>query len=54
MPFPLFLAFRYLKPEKSLYSIIRLLSLLGITLGVMILIVTMAIMTGFGRCRPIS
>jgi len=49
MPFPLFLAFRYLKPEKSLYSIIRLLSLLGIALGVMILIVTMAIMAGFGE-----
>lgn len=49
MPFPLFLAFRYLKPDRSLYAIIRMLSLLGIALGVMILIVTMAIMTGFGE-----
>lgn len=49
MPVSFFLAFRYLKPKWSLFSIITLLSLLGVALGVMVLIVTMAIMTGFGE-----
>ena len=49
MPFSLFLALRYLKPKRTFVSIIALISMIGVTLGVMVLIVVIAVMTGFGR-----
>jgi lipoprotein-releasing system permease protein len=49
MPFSLFLALRYLKPKRTFVSIISLISMIGVTLGVMVLIVVIAVMTGFGR-----
>src|SRR3989344_4075790 len=49
MPFSLFLALRYLKPKRTFVSIIALISMIGVTLDVMVLIVVIAVMTGFGR-----
>ena len=43
----LFLAMRYLKPRRNAVSIITLTSIIGVTLGVMVLIVVMAVMSGF-------
>ncbi len=43
----LFLAWRYLKPKRSAVSMISLLSVTGVTLGVAVLIVVIAVMTGF-------
>lgn len=47
MPTELFLAGRYLKPRRSAVSLITVLSILGVTLGVAVLIVVLAVMTGF-------
>ncbi|MEI6082976.1 MAG: ABC transporter permease [Verrucomicrobiota bacterium] len=49
MPFELFLGLRYLKPKRSFVSAITLISLLGVTLGVWVLIVVIAVMSGFDR-----
>ncbi|MBR0057287.1 MAG: ABC transporter permease [Kiritimatiellae bacterium] len=48
MPFPLFLATRYLKPNRSAAPAVTLLAVLGVVLGVAIVIVVRAVMTGFG------
>ena len=45
--FSLFLAFKYLKPKRSFLSMVTILSLLGVTLGVAVLIVVLSVMTGF-------
>ena len=47
MMYELFLARRYLKPRRSAVSIITLTSILGVTLGVAVLMIVMAVMTGF-------
>ena len=47
--FSLFLAFRYLKPKRTYVSIITLISILGVALGVTVLIVVIAVMTGFEK-----
>lgn len=47
--FSLFLALRYLKPKRTFVSIITLISILGVTLGVMVLILVLSVMTGFER-----
>ena len=47
MSFELFLAGRYLKPRRSAVSLITLTSILGVTLGVTVLMVVMAVMSGF-------
>ena len=44
-----FLALRYLKPKRSFVSLITLISVLGVALGVMILVVVIAVFTGFGE-----
>lgn len=49
LPFELFLGLRYLKPKRSFVSAITLISLLGVTLGVWVLIVVIAVMSGFDR-----
>jgi lipoprotein-releasing system permease protein len=49
LPFSLFLALRYLKPKRTFLSIITLISVLGVTLGVTVLILVIAVMTGFDR-----
>ncbi|MEA4863625.1 MAG: ABC transporter permease [Victivallaceae bacterium] len=42
-----FLARRYLRPKRNEVSIITLISIIGVTLGVAVLIVVLAVMTGF-------
>lgn len=49
LPFSLFLALRYLKPKRTFLSIITLISILGVMLGVTVLILVIAVMTGFDR-----
>jgi lipoprotein-releasing system permease protein len=48
-PFSLFLALRYLKPKRTFVSVITLISILGVTLGIAILIIVISVMTGFHR-----
>ena len=48
MPFALFLALKYLKPKRSLTSAVTVFSVLGVVLGVAIVIIVRAVMTGFG------
>lgn len=43
----LFLALRYLRPRRTFVSIITIISVLGVTLGVMVLIIVISVMTGF-------
>ena len=47
--FSLFLALRYLKPKRTYVSIITLISVLGVALGVTVLIVVIAVITGFEK-----
>ena len=49
LPFSLFLALRYLKPKRTFLSIITLTSVIGVMLGVTVLILVIAVMTGFDR-----
>ena len=46
--FPLFLALKYLKPKRSVASVITCVSILGVMLGVAVVIVVRSVMTGFG------
>jgi lipoprotein-releasing system permease protein len=46
-PFSLFLALRYLKPKRTFISVITLISILGVTLGITVLILVISVMTGF-------
>jgi len=48
MPFSLFLACKYLKPKRSVTSVVTLISVIGVVLGVAIIIIVRAVMTGFG------
>lgn len=43
----LFLAGRYLRPRRNVVSVITLISVIGVLLGVAVLIVVLAVMTGF-------
>lgn len=45
--FSLFLALRYLRPKRTFVSVITLISVLGVTLGVGVLIVVISVMAGF-------
>ncbi len=45
--FPLFLALRYLKPKRTFVSVITLISIVGVTLGITVLILVISVMTGF-------
>jgi len=49
LPFELLLALRYLRPKRTFVSIITLISMLGVTLGVMVLIVVISVMSGFDK-----
>ncbi|MGI5870383.1 MAG: ABC transporter permease [Kiritimatiellia bacterium] len=48
-PFPLFLALKYLKPRRTFASVILVITVLGVALGVAILMIVLAVMTGFGE-----
>lgn len=43
----LFLAWKYFKPKRSAVSVITLISVIGVGLGVAVLMVVLAVMTGF-------
>ena len=43
----LFLAGKYLRPRRNAVSVITLISVVGVTLGVAVLIIVLAVMTGF-------
>ena len=45
--FSLYLALRYLRPKRTFVSIITLISVMGVSLGVAVLIVVIAVMAGF-------
>lgn len=49
MKFSWFLALRYLKPKRTFISIITVISILGVALGVGVLIVVIAVMSGFEK-----
>ena len=42
-----FLALRYLKPERSAVGVITFISIVGVALGVAVLMIVLAVMTGF-------
>ncbi len=48
MSFPVFLALKYLKPKRSVASVITCVSVLGVMLGVAVVIIVRSVMTGFG------
>ncbi len=48
-PFSLFLALRYLQPKRTFVSVITVISVLGVTLGIAVLIIVISVMTGFDR-----
>src|SRR5258706_4747830 len=47
LPFELLLALRYLRPKRTFVSLITLISVVGVTLGVAVLIIVISVMTGF-------
>ena len=49
LPFELLLALRYLRPKRTFVSVITLISVLGVTLGVAVLIIVISVMSGFGH-----
>ena len=49
LPFELALALRYLRPKRTFVSMITLISIIGVTLGVAVLIIVMSVMSGFGQ-----
>ena len=48
-PFELFLALRYLRPKRTFVSVIMLISVIGVTLGVAVLIIVISVMSGFDQ-----
>ena len=49
LPFEILLALRYLRPKRTFFSAITLISVVGVMLGVAVLIVVMSVMTGFAH-----
>src|SRR6266550_771950 len=49
LPFELVLALRYLRPKRTFVSVITLISVLGVSLGVAVLIIVISVMSGFDR-----
>ncbi|MGI6086628.1 MAG: ABC transporter permease [Kiritimatiellia bacterium] len=47
LPFSLFLALKYLKPKRTFISVISVISMIGVVLGVAVLVIVIAVMTGF-------
>jgi len=47
LPFELALALRYLRPKRTFVSVITLISIVGVTLGVAVLIIAISVMSGF-------
>jgi lipoprotein-releasing system permease protein len=49
LPFEAFLALRYLRPRRTFVSVITLISIIGVLLGVMVMIIVIAVMSGFDQ-----
>ncbi len=49
LPFELLLALRYLRPKRTFFSIITLISVMGVMLGVAVLIIVISVMSGFDQ-----
>jgi lipoprotein-releasing system permease protein len=49
LPFELLLALRYLRPKRTFVSVITLISIVGVTLGVAVLIIVISVMSGFDQ-----
>jgi lipoprotein-releasing system permease protein len=49
LPFEAFLALRYLRPRRTFVSVITVISVVGVLLGVAVLIVVIAVMSGFDQ-----
>lgn len=49
LPLEVTLALRYLRPKRTFVSVITLIAVVGVMLGVTVLIVVIAVMTGFGE-----
>src|SRR5438270_6001948 len=49
LPFELLLALRYLRPKRTFVSVITLISVVGVSLGVAVLIIVISVMTGFDQ-----
>lgn len=47
IPFPLYLALKYLRPQRAFISLVTAISVAGVMLGVAILVIVLAVMTGF-------
>ena len=48
MGLELFLAFKYLRPKRSVASVITVVSVLGVMLGIAAVVIVRSVMTGFG------
>ena len=48
-PFEAFLALRYLRPRRTFVSVITVISVIGVLLGVAVMIVVIAVMSGFDK-----
>ena len=49
LPFELALALRYLRPKRTFVSVITLIAIIGVMLGVAVLMIVIAVMSGFDR-----
>ncbi|MDZ4742031.1 MAG: FtsX-like permease family protein [Verrucomicrobiota bacterium] len=49
LSFEPFMALRYLQPKRTFVSVITIISVIGVTLGVMVLILVISVMSGFQR-----
>ncbi|HWD18747.1 MAG TPA: ABC transporter permease, partial [Verrucomicrobiae bacterium] len=49
LPFEATLALRYLRPRRTFVSVITLISIIGVLLGVAVLIIVIAVMSGFDK-----
>jgi lipoprotein-releasing system permease protein len=47
MPVSLFLALKYLKPKRTYFSVVTIISILGVLLGVAVLVIVLSVMSGF-------
>ncbi len=47
LPFELALALRYLRPKRTFVSVITLISIIGVMLGIAVLMIVIAVMSGF-------
>lgn len=47
LPFSLFLALRFIKPKRTFLSVITVVSVLGVTLGIAVMILVLSVMIGF-------